>query len=81
MDYYGRTAACVHPERPAEASVGSEVTLAFNYDSGQRVESHGKIEYHGNAQTIEMQASARVTLDGAEDFSKTWSGSFIRKFI
>jgi predicted acyl esterase len=81
IEYHQRTAARVHSDRPADATVGSEVLLLFNYDSGQRIESRGKIEYEGNAATIEMKASVRVTVDSTEEFSKSWSASYVRKFV
>jgi putative CocE/NonD family hydrolase len=83
VKYWQKTSARVHPDRPAETVVGSEAALVFDYDQQpeKRIESRGKVEYSGTDQTIEMEASLHVTVDGAEEFSRTWSASFARKFI
>lgn len=83
VEYWQKTTARVHPDRPAETVVGSEAALVFDYDHQpeKRIESWGKLEYQGTDQTIELKASLHVTVDGAEEFSRTWSACLPREFI
>jgi hypothetical protein len=49
--------------------------------SGERIEPRGKSQHHGNSRAVAMKAFLRVTGDAKEDFSKTWSASYPRKFV
>ena len=81
IEFWQRTTSRVHSARPAEAMVESESAFIFKYRSGEQIESRGKTHYQGHAQTVEMTASLRVTVDGKEEYAKTWAASYPRKFI
>lgn len=83
VDYWQKTTARVHPERPAETVVGSEASLVFDFEnqSEKRIESRGKLEYRGNDHVIEMEGSMHVMVDSAEHFSRNWSASLPRRFV
>jgi putative CocE/NonD family hydrolase len=81
VDYWQKTSSHIDPERPAEAIFESESAIRFRYDSGEEIESRGKIHYKCEAQQIHLQASLRVTRNVTEEFSKDWSRSCPRKFV
>jgi putative CocE/NonD family hydrolase len=81
VEYRLKTSSRIHPERPAEAVVESETVLRFCYQSGEKIESRGRIHYRCDADRIYLLASSRVTQNDKEEYSRKWSRSYPRKFV
>jgi len=81
ISYHQLTAARVHQNRPAESIVESEATFTFEYDSGGRVESRGKISCRGTEDSIHVNASQQVSESSIKRCKNDWSLTYPRRYI
>jgi uncharacterized protein len=75
------TSTAVHPENPATARLHSESMYRFRYDSGEVVESIGRVQCQGSSSEIRVNASLAITHNGESKALREWAMTHPREFI
>lgn len=75
------TATTVDPLHPADTHLHSESVYRYRYDSGEMIESAGRVECRGSTDEIRVTASLTVTHNGAEKAVRHWEATYKRQFI
>jgi predicted acyl esterase len=75
------TSTTVEVANPANARLHSESVYRYRYDSGEVVESIGRVEYRGSSTEIRAIASLAITHDGESKAIREWATTHHREFI
>jgi putative CocE/NonD family hydrolase len=81
IEHRQRTTSRVCSADPAKALVESESTFHFRYDSGEEIQSCGKVRYQGDSDSVQAEACLKVSATGSEEISKSWSATYPRKYV
>lgn len=81
VEHVNHTWATVRRDRPAEAVAEAEASFRFACESGERIESTGRVRCDGHEESVLVRASIAVTVDGRPFANREWSFLHPRDFI